>query len=252
MFDARWRSSLERGTQPAGQVIRRMGATADHLTLIGLVLAVATAVTVASGRLGIGLALLIASSLPDLLDGAVAKAAGTASARGAFFDSVADRVSDSLVMGGLAWYLASRHGGHASVLALAVLAASVLVSYERARAEGLGFSAKGGLMERGERVFAVCVGLAFSRLLVPLLWVMLTLTAVTAVQRFVMVWRQAGAAKEAAPVGRWRPSRVEERWRAWREAAGPSAPPSTTRWRARRQEWLGARAERRRTRVTRP
>ncbi|HMC41289.1 MAG TPA: CDP-alcohol phosphatidyltransferase family protein [Acidimicrobiales bacterium] len=251
MFDARWRSSLERGTQPVGQAIRRMGATADHLTVAGLVLAVATAVAVGAGRLGLGLALLIAASLPDLLDGAVAKAAGTASPRGAFFDSVADRVSDSLVLGGLAWYLASRHGGHAAVLALAVLAASTLVSYERARAGSLGFTAKGGLMERGERVFAIGVGLAFSWLLVPVLWIMLVLTVVTAVQRFVMVWRQASVPRPTAPVGRWRPSRVELRWRSWREAAGPSAQPGA-RWRARRQEWLGARADRRRARVTRP
>ncbi|HMC41549.1 MAG TPA: CDP-alcohol phosphatidyltransferase family protein, partial [Acidimicrobiales bacterium] len=91
MFDARWRSSLERGTQPVGQAIRRTGATADHLTVIGLVLAAATAVAIGAGYLGLGLALLVVSSLPDMFDGAVAKAAGTASARGAFFDSVADR-----------------------------------------------------------------------------------------------------------------------------------------------------------------
>ena len=252
MFDARWRSSLERGTQPVGQAIRRTGATADHLTVIGLVLAAATAVAIGAGYLGLGLALLVVSSLPDMFDGAVAKAAGTASARGAFFDSVADRISDSLVLGGLAWYLASRHGGHAAVLALAVLAASFLVSYERARAEGLGFSAKGGLMERGERVFAIGVGLAFSFLLVPVLWVMLALTAVTAVQRFVKVWRQAGVPREAEPVGRWRPSRVEERWRAWRDSARPSSLQPTATWRARRQEWLGTRAARRRARSTRP
>jgi CDP-diacylglycerol--glycerol-3-phosphate 3-phosphatidyltransferase len=251
LFDARWRSSLDRGTQPVGQAIRRTGATADHLTAIGLLLAAGTAVAIGAGYLGLGLALLIASSVPDLLDGAVAKAAGTASARGAFFDSVADRVSDSLVLGGLGWYLAARHGGHAAVLAMAVLAVSLLVSYERARAEGLGFSARGGLMERGERVVAICVGLAFSFLLVPLLWVMLVLTAVTAVQRFVMVWRQAGAPRQSQPVDRWRPTRVEGRWRAWRDGSGPSSQ-SAASWRVRRQEWLGARAERRRARVTRP
>ncbi|HMC43289.1 MAG TPA: hypothetical protein VKI20_09795, partial [Acidimicrobiales bacterium] len=130
--------------------------------------------------------------------------------------------------------------------------ASFLVSYERARAEGLGFSAKGGLMERGERVFAIGVGLAFSFLLVPVLWVMLALTAVTAVQRFVKVWRQAGVPRETEPVGRWRPSRVEERWRAWRDSARPSSLQPTATWRARRQEWLGTRAARRRARSTRP
>ena len=106
-------------------------------------------------------------------------------------------------------------------------------------------------MERGERVFAIGVGLAFSWLLVPVLWVMLGLTAVTAAQRFVMVWRQASAPRPTAPVGRWRASLVDWRWRSSREAPRPSAQ-SAARWRARRQEWLGARADRRRTRVTRP
>jgi CDP-diacylglycerol--glycerol-3-phosphate 3-phosphatidyltransferase len=66
----------------------------------------------------------------------------------------------------------------------------MLITYERARAESLGFDARGGLMERAERLVLLGVGLAFD-ILVPVLWVMLVLTAVTAVQRFVKVWRQA-------------------------------------------------------------
>ena len=145
-----------------------------------------------------GWCLLAASAVPDLLDGAVAKASGTASPRGAFFDSVVDRVSDMLVLGGVAWYLASIDGGHAAMLPLAVLGASSLVSYERARAESLGFTARGGLMERAERMIAIGVGLLFSALMVPILWLMLALTLFTAVHRFVMVWRQASAGRPAA------------------------------------------------------
>ena len=66
----------------------------------------------------------------------------------------------------------------------------MLITYERARAESLGFTARGGLMERAERLVLLGVGLAFD-ILVPVLWVMLVLTAFTAVQRFVKVWRQA-------------------------------------------------------------
>ena len=86
-----------------------------------------------------------------MLDGAVAKASGTASARGAFFDSVADRLTDALLFGGVAWFLATTQPGRIAVLPLAVLAASMLISYERAKAESLGFDARGGLMERAER-----------------------------------------------------------------------------------------------------
>ena len=214
MFDGRFRTSVAKGVDPAGSFLVRIGVSADLLTGFGLVVAVGCAVAIGAGYLGLGLALLIASAVPDLLDGPVAKAAGSASARGAFFDSVADRVSDSLVLGGIAWYLASRHGSHAAVLPFAVLGASTLISYERAKAESLGFSAKGGLMERAERVIALCIGVAFSVVLVAVLWIMLALTLVTAGQRFVKVWRQAGRQSGARFA-------AAERWREWRAVAGP-------------------------------
>jgi CDP-diacylglycerol--glycerol-3-phosphate 3-phosphatidyltransferase len=191
--------------------------------------------------------LLVATGLPDLLDGPVAKAAGTAAPRGAFFDSVADRVTDTLLLGGVAWYLASTHGGKAALLPFAVLGAATLVSYERAKAESLGFNAKGGIMERAERIVLLGIGLLFSSLLVPVLWVMLVLTLATVVQRFVMVWRQASPApREVA--SRWRTGRVESRWRQWRETAvlrsGPDRRAPGGRWRDRRQRVLASRSTR--------
>jgi CDP-diacylglycerol--glycerol-3-phosphate 3-phosphatidyltransferase len=88
----------------------------------------------------------------------------------------------------------------------------MLVSYERARAESLGYTAKGGLMERAERVIALAIGVAFSAVLVPVLWVMLVLTIITAVQRFAMVWQQSSSRPEE--------ERRLARWRAWRTAHG--------------------------------
>ena len=154
---------------------------------------------------------------------------------------LSDRVSDALVLGGVTWYLIARHHGQVAVLALAVLAASMLVSYERARAEALGFTARGGLMERAERMILLGVGLAFRVVLVPVLWVMLVLTAFTAVQRFVRVWQQA------APSAADRPP---PRWRTWRPlASGSDDEPG--RWRSRRAEGAEERSWRRRAR-TRP
>ena len=101
-----------------------------------------------------------------------------------------------MLLGGVAWYLAGHESPHMSLLPFAVMASSSLISYQRAKAESLGLDAKGGLMERAERVVLLCIGLLFEPLLVPVLWVMLALTLVTAVQRFVKVWRQA----EVAPV----------------------------------------------------
>jgi phosphatidylinositol phosphate synthase len=158
--------------------------------------------------------------VPDALDGAVAKASGTASPRGAFFDSVVDRVSDALLFGGVAWYLSTTHPGRIAVLPLAVAAASMLVSYERARAEALGFDARGGLMERAKRLGFLAFGLLFESLLVPVLWVMLVLTAITAGQRFVTVWRQASAPQVQPLAARWRSRRVARSTRrTWRRQA---------------------------------
>lgn len=213
MFDKRCRPGVEKGLKPIGSSLRNAGLSADQLTVAGLLLSAFAALAVAKGALVAGAALLALSAVADVLDGAVAKASGTASNRGNFFDSVTDRVSDSLVLGGVAWYLVSAASPHTAVLPLAVLGASNLVSYERAKAEALGYTARGGLMERAERMLAVGLGLLVSALLVPILWVMLVLTLVTAVHRFVMVWRQASAPSRM-------PTGSNSRWRGWRPAKG--------------------------------
>ncbi|HEY8523404.1 MAG TPA: CDP-alcohol phosphatidyltransferase family protein [Acidimicrobiales bacterium] len=224
MFDGRWRSTFESGLRPVGAQIRRTGITANHLTITGLVMAGAAAVAIANGALRAGLLLVVLTAVPDVLDGAVAKASGTASPRGAFFDSVVDRVSDALLLGGVAWYLASTEGGQAAVLAFAVAAASMIVSYERARAESLGFDARGGLMERAERIVVLAFGLLFESLLVPVLWVMLALTVVTAAQRFARVWSQATAPAVQPLAVRWRSRRVaRSTQRTWRRQAALSS-----------------------------
>ena len=216
MFDKRCRAGVERSLRPVGTGLKRAGISADQLTVLGLVLSAACAVAIGNGWLFVGWCLLAASAVPDVLDGAVAKASGTSSPRGAFFDSVVDRVSDTLVLGGLAWYLASTHSPHAALLPLAILGASNLVSYERARAESLGFTARGGLMERAERMIAIGLGLLFSAVLIPLLWLMLGLTILTAVQRCVMVWRQASATVPGRPSA----ERLAARWSARRPSVG--------------------------------
>jgi CDP-diacylglycerol--glycerol-3-phosphate 3-phosphatidyltransferase len=194
MFDGHFRVQVERAVKPMGESLRKVGVTPDVLTVAGLLLAVAAGIAVGAGALRLGLLLVILAALPDLLDGAVAKAGNTASQRGAFFDSVIDRVTDALLLGGVAWYLASRDSAHMAVLPFAVMAVSATISYERAKAESLGLQAKGGLMERAERIILLCLGLLFDNLLVPILWIMLVLTGVTAVQRFIKVWKQAAVA----------------------------------------------------------
>jgi CDP-diacylglycerol--glycerol-3-phosphate 3-phosphatidyltransferase len=256
MFDGRWRTAVDRTTSPVGESLHRHGFTADVLTATGLVSASVTAVLVATGHLHLAIIMLIVTGLHDLLDGPVAKAAGTASVRGAFFDSVTDRVADAVLMFGCAWYLLDHGYGHLALLPMAILAVTALISYERAKAESLGLSAKGGLMERGERMFLLGIGFFSSVIFVPVLWVLFVLVSFTAISRFVKVWN-AASGRDAVirrRIEAWREGRVDSRWRAWREARGSTGVPRRElartsgapvgRWRARRQEALSSRSGR--------
>jgi len=252
VFDGRWRDSVERGTGPIGRRLVRMGITADMLTASGLVFALATAVSVATGHLHLAIPLLAITGFHDLLDGPVAKEAGTSSVRGAFFDSVSDRLADAIVMGGVAWYLADTHPGRLVLLPFALMVATSLVSYQRAKAESLGLAAKGGLMERAERMILLGVGFLSSAFLVPLLWTILTLTGITAAGRFVRVWRLAGApvatserrhrrVRSAGRIGRHRRTSTPSRWRARRQGELASRSGRTWRERLAREGRSGAR-----------
>ena len=110
MFDGHFRANAEQKLRPVGRATR---ADRPHEPTtsprLGVLMAVGAAVAIGAGALRAGLVLLILTALPDVLDGAVAKASGTASPRGAFFDSVADRVTDALLFGGVAWYLSTTH-----------------------------------------------------------------------------------------------------------------------------------------------
>jgi CDP-diacylglycerol---glycerol-3-phosphate 3-phosphatidyltransferase len=227
LFDARFRSAVDRVVSPTGRALRRTGLSPDHLTAMGILMSVPAAWAIATGRLVWGLVLLIASALPDLFDGSLAKASGRVSKRGAFFDSVGDRVNDTVILAGFAWYAQDRFGAHAAIVPLAVLGASQLVSYIRAKGEALGIDAKGGLMERGERIVVLCFALKFPADMLWLLWLVFALSLVTAGQRFVKVWRQADRPPAPLPV---EPTAVVLRWRAWREERAGREARSATWW----------------------
>jgi CDP-diacylglycerol--glycerol-3-phosphate 3-phosphatidyltransferase len=249
MLDGRWRAKVDKRTTPLGAALAKLGLSPDLLTLAGMIFAAGGAVLIGLGYLQEAVILLVASGLPDLFDGALARSSGKASQRGAFFDSVADRVSDALFIGGIGWYLANGKDPRLAVLALALMAVTFLVSYQRSKAESLGLQARGGLVERAERYVLFGIALIGGNVtLVPMLIVLLVLTSFTAIQRFIRVWRQASAPEKPARQARllrasssgrsaWRVSRVAqgafmpsmrpqstygangmgERWRAWRE-----------------------------------
>jgi CDP-diacylglycerol--glycerol-3-phosphate 3-phosphatidyltransferase len=100
-------------------------------------------------------------------------------------------VGDALLMGGVAYYLTSHHHGQLVLLPFGILTTTFLISYQRSKAESLGLVAKGGLMERAERLILLGVGLVATPVLIPVLWIMLGLTAMTAGGRFWRVWQVA-------------------------------------------------------------
>lgn len=218
MFDGSFRKPVDAAVKPIGAALRKTGLTPDHLTVIGLLIGAGAAVAVGAGELRLGLVLVILAALPDLLDGALAKASKAASQRGAFFDSTVDRITDALLLGGIAYYFAETEDPRLAVLPFAVMAVSSIISYQRAKAESLGLDAKGGLMERAERIVVLCVGLFLEPwvdgALVWILWGMLVLSTITAIQRFVKVWKQA----EVAPVTQARIDLRRERREERREA----------------------------------
>jgi len=199
-------------TRPMVEGLIRAGIRPNVITTIGTLLVVASAVAFGLGHVRLGGLLYLLSGVVDTLDGAVARANQQVTRFGAFYDSTLDRVGDGATFMGIAvFYLLAPDGSvtHrelAIIISMVAIIASLLVSYARARAEGLGIDCKVGMVQRAERI----VGLSLPTLLwgagpggVVLFWIVavLALTSViTVVQRFVYVYQvtEGAAAPEAS------------------------------------------------------
>ena len=197
MLNARIRGAWDKGMRPVGGFIGRSGITPNQITIFGVLVQGVASYLIVIDRLGEAGGVLIVAALLDTVDGAVAKARGLTSKFGALLDSTMDRLSDALVFLPIAWlYLADPTSERADMewvaaLALTTLVLSFLVSYTKARAEGLGFECNVGLIERAERLIVMIVALVFSALL-PIALALLALASLgTFVQRIVHVHRQS-------------------------------------------------------------
>ncbi len=203
----RVRQPLQRVLGPLGAALARRGVNPNVVTFIGTVLATSAALVLyPRGDLFWGSFAITIFVLFDMVDGALARARGVTGGWGAFLDSNLDRVSDGAVLGGLIWWFAGR--GNQPVLAglcVFCLVSGNLVSYARARAEGLGLRGDVGIAERTERLIVILTATGVSGLGVPFiqaigLWLLAAATAVTVGQRFFLVYRQAHApVAETAP-----------------------------------------------------
>ena len=167
---------------PVVRVLVAAGITPNMLTVAGFLGNVGAAWLVASGELVLGGVLVLVFSAMDMLDGAVARATGKASRFGAMFDSVLDRLSEAAVLGGILLYELELENHEEAVLAFWAVVGSLMVSYVRARAEGLGTTMTSGLFTRPERVVVTGVALLFGWLR-PALWLLAVVTLVTTAQR---------------------------------------------------------------------
>ena len=197
---ARVKESARGVLVPVVRLAVALHLTPNTITVIGLLFTVAASALVAGGWLLVGAAVLSAGSLLDAVDGALARAQGGETAFGSFLDSTLDRVSEAILYIGIAaWLFTTLDQPMLPILAaLVALTGSFLVSYARARAEGIGLSASVGLAPRTERLVliiagVVLAGLGYTPALIGILFLIAALTIVTVIQRIWHVWRLSQA-----------------------------------------------------------
>ncbi|MCL5962697.1 MAG: CDP-alcohol phosphatidyltransferase family protein [Chloroflexi bacterium] len=188
MITSSIRSSARRFAEALARGLAKTGMTPNILTIIALLLNGVAAAVVAVGYLSMGGILVMLFGAFDTLDGALARVTGKSSKFGAFLDSTLDRYSEAFVFFGLLVLFSVRGDVQATLLVYAVLVGSLMVSYTRARAEGLGLDCEVGLLPRPERIILLGLGLILNQVVIAL-WILAILTNVTAVQRILHVWK---------------------------------------------------------------
>jgi CDP-diacylglycerol--glycerol-3-phosphate 3-phosphatidyltransferase len=188
--------SARKVLEPAVNLLASLGVSPMLVSAFGLAFSVWGAVVVARGSLLGGGIFLLFAGLCDVLDGDLARRLGRASPFGAFIDSVLDRVSEFVYFGGILLFVVRRPDGfqnYEPVVIIVALMGSVLTSYARARAEGLGIECKVGVMERPERIALLAVGLIAGYRFLMAVMILIAITShVTVVQRVRHVHRASG------------------------------------------------------------
>src|SRR6266699_5561632 len=187
--------------------LARTGVTPNTLTLLGLLLSILTAAMILQGWLLAGGLLMLFAGIFDMFDGAIARVRNAATTFGAFLDSMLDRYSESIILLGLLCYVLQRPDLHDAfwpaqheqtwmiVFIFVAVVGSLMVSYAKARAEGLGLECKTGLLARPERVVILAIGLLTGTVIWALA-LLAVLSHVTAIERLVYVWHVTSQAAE--------------------------------------------------------
>ena len=181
------RRTVERMIAPLG----RTNLDPNALTIAGFAMSFATATVIALGWRQVGGVLVLITGGFDMLDGALARVRKVNSTFGAFLDSTLDRWAEGVIFTGIMWYLEANDFRLEAVLAMTTLVGSMLISYTRARAEGLGLECKVGVLQRPERLLLLGVALLGPHwFMTGAFWVLAVTTQATALQRVFHVHRQ--------------------------------------------------------------
>jgi len=184
------RNLAYRITGPVVRILSKSGITPNALTFINLTLNIIAAYVIAAGYFLLGGVLVPVAGLFDLLDGALARFNKQTTRFGAILDSVVDRISEAAILCGLLiWYMPQEEAGLEIILIFVVLIGSFLISYIRARAEGLGWQCQVGLFTRAERVIVLAIGLLANQIFIALC-VLVVFVFITVVQRLVYLSKQ--------------------------------------------------------------
>jgi len=172
----------------AAGLVSRTGISPTGLTIAGFIFNLGVAYVLAQGQFQLGGVLVLIAGLFDTLDGAVARATGRVTRFGGFIDSTLDRLSEGAVYFGLLYHYAQQGWIVEPLLIYLTLVGSFMVSYTRARAEGLGLSCKVGLFTRLERLLVLALSLLFVQITTGLILLAVG-SLFTTLQRIVYVWR---------------------------------------------------------------
>ncbi len=185
------RRNMEQGiTRPIVSVLAKTGITPNILTVTGFIITLIAAALIGMGHLISGGIIILVAGAFDMLDGALARSKQQETRLGAFLDSIIDRFSETALLLGVLVISLQRNLVSEIILVFVVLAGSMMISYVRARAEGLGWKGKAGWFTRPERVIVLAIGVITNQIFIALI-VMAVFIIITVIQRIADVHKEA-------------------------------------------------------------
>jgi CDP-diacylglycerol---glycerol-3-phosphate 3-phosphatidyltransferase len=185
------KNGYAKAIDPFIQLLTRWNMHPNTFTTLGFIVSCFSTYFMAVGSFRFAALLVLLAGLFDTIDGKLARDSGKVSRFGALFDSTLDRYSEVILFFGMAYYFIEHDMYRSSIAVAVALGGSLMVSYIRARAEGLGFECKVGVLQRPERLLLISLGgLIHIVALIVAIWIIAVLSNITAVVRIVHVWRE--------------------------------------------------------------